>query len=121
TGALSRRSPAPQPHHRSSRVPIDSRVQVGVSDTLLVSALGRRRFAAAASISPPAAPVGYLPGFLHVQVKHVAVFYHELAEQDLPFATPRMVAGRGRKVEHCCCASGGGGSGGCFGAHHRRT
>ena len=26
------------------------------------------------------------------QVQDLAVFYHELAEQDLPFATPRMVA-----------------------------
>src|SRR5699024_11443185 len=71
-------------------VSIDSRVQVGIADTLLMGALGRQRVGAAASVSPPAAPVGDLPDFLHVQVQHVA----GKPGDDRP-GLPVVLAGRG--------------------------
>src|SRR5699024_2031313 len=51
--------------------PVLHRVEVGVDDLLLMSALARQGLGAAAAVGPPAAAVGNLPDLLHVHVDHV--------------------------------------------------
>src|SRR5690625_1511292 len=51
--------------------PVLHRVEVGVADLLLMSALARQGLVAAAAVGPPAAAVGNLPDLLHVHVDHV--------------------------------------------------
>src|SRR5699024_8758793 len=62
--------------------PVLHRVEVGVADLLLMSALARQGLVAAAAVGPPAAAVGNLPDLLHVHVDHV----HGVAGDDLPWA-----------------------------------
>src|SRR5690625_1796574 len=75
-----------------AREPVLHRVEVGVADFLLVSALACQRLVAAAAVGPPAATVGDLPDLLHVHVDHVP----RVAGDDL--ARPAQILALGSDV-----------------------